>query len=248
MGGGGLFGFDESESKTKDIAPRDFTQLRGPYSAVLREEIEAGRGVTNPFAGVSDPSIFAAQLTPEELALVGEVYRSAFGSSETQAAADLRRRTIQGEFLEPDPRTRAAIQRPVLQAFEEATRQNVGAFTRAGQRVQESSPFFRAQAISERGLADALADIEVGLREAERGRQQEAAAQAEAIDATKAATQIQRLQVTALPRLVEDLGIQRGIEAFNQRVRTILAILGVTADVTRTVPGTFSESFGLQVL
>lgn len=242
-----------SRSRTRDIAPGEFRSVRPFLAATLRDlfQGEKARGpfseVTQQFRGVEDPSRFAAPISNQERTLVQGIFEEGQGTPETQAASELRRSIIAGERLEPDPRTRAALQRPVLEAFEEARRGDVGAFTRAGQRIQESSPFFRARGIAERGLADSLADIEVNLREQERGRQFEAAGQAETIDAQRAATQVQRLQATALPRLVQDLGVQRGIEAFNQRIATLLGILGLSADVTSVAPGTSSSSFGLGI-
>lgn len=247
-----------SRTSIKDRTPEELAALQGllgeTFASIFGGSLEqTGGGTRNPvfsfvpsgenpftgvaggFTGVSDPSLFAAQLSPEEEAAVARIAAEGGGTPETQAASDLRQRIISGEFLEPDARTREALQRPVLEAFEEARRGDVGAFTRAGQRIQESSPFFRARGLAERGLANALGDIEVNLREAERGRQFQAAQQAEAIDATRAATQIQRLQATALPRLVEDLGVQRGIEEFNRRMQTLLTILGLVGEVSRPV-------------
>jgi hypothetical protein len=46
---------------------------------------------------------------------------------------------------------------------------------------------------------------------------------------------IKNLQAQALPRLIQDLGVERGMEAFNNNVNSLLAVLGIGAGVTRPV-------------
>lgn len=46
---------------------------------------------------------------------------------------------------------------------------------------------------------------------------------------------IANLQAQALPRLIQDLGVERGIEAFNNNVNALLSSMGIAAGVTRPV-------------
>lgn len=61
---------------------------------------------------------------------------------------------------------------------------------------------------------------------------------------------IANLQAQALPRLIQDLGIERGTEAFNNNINSILAGLGIASGVTRPVVANSSSSssggFGLK--
>lgn len=68
-----------------------------------------------------------------------------------------------------------------------------------------------------------------GLTEAQR-QATGAGVQSQEVD-----TLIKNLQAQALPRLIQDLGIERGMEAFNNQVNALLSTLGITAGVTRPV-------------
>lgn len=89
--------------------------------------------------------------------------------------------------------------------------------------------------------------------EAERGRQFTASesGQDRALDAAKALpgvsraeidTTIANLQAQALPRLIEQLGIEQGVEQFQNQMNELLAILGIGAGVTAPVIGQESKS------
>lgn len=55
-------------------------------------------------------------------------------------------------------------------------------------------------------------------------------------------TMIKNLQAQALPRLIQDMGVERGMEAFNNQVNSLLSTLGIAAGVTRPVIGNESSS------
>lgn len=55
-------------------------------------------------------------------------------------------------------------------------------------------------------------------------------------------TAIKNLQAQALPRLIQDMGVERGMEAFNNQVNSLLAVLGIGAGVTRPVVSQESNS------
>lgn len=55
-------------------------------------------------------------------------------------------------------------------------------------------------------------------------------------------TMIKNLQAQALPRLIQDMGVERGMEAFNNQVNSLLSGLGIAAGVTRPVIGNESKS------
>lgn len=89
--------------------------------------------------------------------------------------------------------------------------------------------------------------------EAERGRRFQAgeSAQDRALEAARSLpgvsraeidTTIANLQAQALPRLIEQLGIEQGIEQFQNQMNELLAILGIGAGVTAPVIGQESRS------
>lgn len=55
-------------------------------------------------------------------------------------------------------------------------------------------------------------------------------------------TLVNNLQAQALPRLIDDLGVERGMDAFNQRVNSLLSTLGIASGVTRPVVSSSSTS------
>lgn len=150
-----------------------------------------------------------------------------------------------------------AAQRQTSQALEETLGRTLpGRFAMAGQRTQpgQSSAFDRAAAIATRGTADALGDIATNIsydaysdaanREAEAVNSELQRRSQTANSAMDRSTQVQsqevdnlikNLQAQALPRMIEDLGIERGMEVFNNRVNSLLSTLGIAAGATRPV-------------
>lgn len=53
---------------------------------------------------------------------------------------------------------------------------------------------------------------------------------------------IKNLQAQALPRLIQEMGIDRGIEAFQNQINSMLAVMGIQAGVTAPVIGNQSSS------
>lgn len=227
-----LFGGSTQEAKSQqgpvDVTPPELSRLREPFAQTLERLLGARGG--DPLAGVPQaPGPLAAPLGGNEAALLERLMGEGAGRS------DLLSRTIGGEFLRPDtnPFLQSMIeaaQRPTLQGLEETlSRVLPGRFTGAGQFVQPqgSSAFDRAAAIASRGAADALADIATNISgaafEAERGRQQEAITLSQQdVQAT-----VQNLQAQALPRLIEQLGIDKGLEQFQQRIAAVLQALSL---------------------
>lgn len=78
--------------------------------------------------------------------------------------------------------------------------------------------------------------------ENERNRQNEAAGLTTTVNAQEVDTLVKNLQAQALPRLIEEFGIERGMEQFTNRMNTLLATLGIGAGVTAPVIGQKSES------
>lgn len=225
MGLSKLFGGSESKqiSIPVDTTPAELRALRKPFVDTLTSLFESG-------GGPSYEGPLVAPITDAEQAMLLQLQQSGMGRQ------GLIEDTIAGRFLPgqegANPFLDAAIraaQRPTLEGLEETLSRTLpGRFTQAGHftQPQGSSAFDRAAAIATRGAADALADIATnmsfGAYESERGRQQ----QAIQLGQMEVDTMIKNLQAQALPRLIEDLGIERGIREYETRTQALMQLLG----------------------
>lgn len=133
-----------------------------------------------------------------------------------------------------------AAQRPTLEGLTETlTRDLPGRFTSAGQFIQPqgSSAFDRAAAIATRGAANANADIATNISYNQvndsQNRGLDAAKSLPGVNSTEVDTMIKNLQAQALPRLIQEQGIERGMALFKDRVNALMQTLGITAGVTQ---------------
>lgn len=236
---GDLFGGSEQTSTPTDVTPEEFKALRGPVADALRNLFGGGGQQLDfaggTFGGVTDPSRFTAGLAPQESDLLTRIGSlTGAPSPALTGAQSFLTSQLGGAGLSPESNpflaaTIAAAQRPLIEQFQDIQLPNlISQFTGAGQRVQPggSSAFDRAGAIASRGLASALGDISTGISsqnfQAERGRQQQAVTQASQLQTADVQNTIQGLQAVALPRLIEQFGIDRGLEEFNRRITTVL--------------------------
>jgi hypothetical protein len=89
-------------------------------------------------------------------------------------------------------------------------------------------------------------DRQFSGREGERNRQNEAAGLTSTIQTQEMDNMVKNLQAQALPRLIQEFGIERGIEQFNNKVNTLLATLGIAQGVTAPTIGQSQKSSGFQ--
>ena len=241
----GNFGFSKSKQSSKpvDITPPQYQNLRQHVGNTLQDFMQSG--------GPSYQGPFVAPITNEELASLdrvkllsqGRSNLSSLGRGETE-------RTLRGDYLDPasNPFLRSTVDaaiRPISQAREEANLADRASFARAGQRLSQSSPFARAYNIGERGYADAIGDVSTKIYganyDAERNRQVGAVAQADALDSAELTRTLEGLKAAALPRLIADLGIERGMAEFTRRAQMILDAAGIAVNAS-TLFGNKSKS------
>jgi hypothetical protein len=163
-----------------------------------------------------------------------------------------------------------AAQRPTLEGLTETlTRDLPGRFTQAGQFVQpqSSSAFDNAAALASRGAAQSLSDIATNMSyqnynaaagresdalgaelsrrfqggEGNRERAIDAAKSLPGVTATEMQTLMDALKSEGLPRLIQQQGIDKGIDLFNKRVDDFLKVMGITAGVTQPTVSTQSS-------
>jgi hypothetical protein len=243
MGGGST----EASSSQHDVTPGEYTSLRPGYASAFARNLQNYGRIEEGYEGP-----YGADITPEEQELVDQI--SSFGGAAVtpaqREAAEARLATIRGEHLVPTEQFKPWVT-AINEAFDEGTLQNVGMFTGAGHSVQDSSPFARSEAIREKARVDAIAKAGTDIYMGERGFQEAAAAGEEAqaasrqaVDAGEIQNLVDRLAATQLPRLIEDMGIERGLAQFNEEIQNLMNLFGMGAQATMPQLATSSESGG----
>ncbi len=243
-----LFGGETQKSKSTstpvDLTPSAIKGLRTPFADTIKGLLGTGTG--GGLSGIPSPTgdLVAPISSGEQNAL------ATFSADDPLQGArrDLLTKTLQGNFLPGQPGANPfmqasieAAQRPLLQGLTDTlTRTLPGRFTQAGQFTNRggSSPFDFAAARATGDTANALKDvgtnIAFGTQEAERGRQQEAVQ----LGQNEVNTMLTNLQAQALPRLIQDQGIERGQQIFQQRLQALLQALGVVTQAPLQTIGT----------
>lgn len=188
-----------------------------------------------------------APIGANEQTILDKLMANANGTApDSDATAGLKeflRRGLNGNAATDNPFLQSyieAAQRPTMQGLEETlTRSLPGRFTQNGQftQPQGSSAFDRAAAIATRGAADASGDIATKISYNQvndaQNRGLDAAKALPGVNAQEVDTMVKNLQAQALPRLIQENGIERGLALFNTRLDGLLKTLGIAAGVTQ---------------
>jgi hypothetical protein len=241
MGGFGTQSSSQQSTPTNLTAP-EFTALAGPLADAIRGLFATGGptfGGALPagWGAAPAPETLAAPVTPTQTALLGQLTSAGPGPNYA-ASQELLGRDISGANLSTgNPFINAMVQAAqgdLQRQFEGSiVPQLLSRFTGSGQEVQGqgSSAFAHEAGLAANDQAKRLADISTNLRgnayEAERARQEAAVGQAGALSQAETQRLVTTLQQAALPQLVQDLGIQRGLAEFQRRMQTLLAALGI---------------------
>lgn len=241
-----LLGSKGSPGQVIDTTPDEFEALRRPVSELLEGFATTG--------GPSFQGDFTASLSDQEQQLLSQIGGFGQQSPLTGQSSDFLSSVIGGEFLGPDSNPFLSdlidsLQGRELKNFERVTMPRLRSdFTASGQRIQpeSSSPFDEAAAISSGDLLDRLSGISTQVSaanfEQERQRQQAAVTQAGQLTQQNVDQAIQSLQASALPRLIEQLGLDKGLEEFRRRIDLILQSLqtagALSVPRTEALPGT----------
>ncbi len=251
-----LFGGSKQESQSTsgptDVTPPEIEKLRGDFVKTL-SSLFGGGG--DALAGIPKSGLTGeagtAQIGGQEQTLLDLLFKDATGGGGGRDA--LLSDTIGGKFLPgqegSNPFTQAAIeaaQRPTAQAFEDIfARALPGKFAVAGQQSKQkegSSAFDRAAGIQSRALADSLGDIATNISfgsfQQERNLQQAAIG----ISQEEAELGIEQLQASALPRLIEQFGLDKGTAEFNTRIDAILKALSIATGTPLQTVASQSQS------
>jgi hypothetical protein len=203
-------------------------------------------------------------LTGTEQARLSDVERLTTTTPPTeQAASDLVRRILGGEFLNPASNpflqsTYDAAARPLMRNWEDVIMPNLrSGFTQGGHMIQSSSPYLKA--VEQAGtrqtenLADLAARIFGGAYGQERGLMQQAIPFGADLGGQDLRRATIGLQLAGLPRQIEQMGIDKALEQFNRNTGlqlTATQIAGMLSQpqtvTTQTAgaPSTFQQILG----
>lgn len=251
-----------SQSGPVDVTPPEFKALRGPIADALRGFIGGplpqGGGTFDP----STSSIYAAPITSQEAQYVAGL---APGADPLQTASqNYINKVLSGAFLpggsQANPFLQATIQaaqRPTLQGlYDTLSRTLPGRFTANGQFIQPqgSSAFDTAAALATGRVSQTLGDIATNIAGGAYNTERQLQQGAVPLQQADVQSTISKLQASALPRLISQYGIDQGLKAFQDRIRTVLSAIQIAEGLPLTAianqstsasSGQSSESKGL---
>lgn len=174
-----------------------------------------------------------APVTQDETNALGELNANVFGADGLGAAADTQLRdTLQGKTNPFLPQAIDAAITPILRNAELQELRDRALYTGAGQKIQGSTAFTedRARSIAdtERNVGDVAAQISYDAYVQERQNQLQAVSLAN----QRFAEQREGIAALALPRLIEQLGIDRGNEEMLRRFQIIEQTLQYMGELT----------------
>ena len=264
---GGIFGGEKSQSQqqqtqtsqsqgTSTSQASSLPSNINPFTALFGGNLQnlvgsLGGGVAFPqYTGPTAPTMSGAQTGL--LSLLGGL-----GAGSGQGSQDYLSQLLSGGFLPgqggANPFLDAAItaaQRPTMQNLTQTLTQDLPSrFTQAGQFIQPntqgqggSSAFDTAAALATRGAAQAMSDIatnmSMGAYNTERQLQQQGVQLAQG----EVQTTISNLQAQALPMLIQQFGIQNGIQLFQTGISQILQFLQTLGGISGPTPVQTSQS------
>lgn len=243
------FGTQKSKSTStpSDLTPWAFKNNAASTAAKLRAIYEP-----SGLSGVPDyTGSLATPMTADESSLLGSAVDKGTSNPFAAASNRLLGDTISGRYVDPssNPFLEAyvrSMQRPTRQAFDEATLGDRATFTNAGQNINESSPYARARAIADRGLADSMGDIatKIGASVYDKERTLQAAAPGQASELLNSELKrnLDALNAASLPRLIQEQGIERGLDIYKQRLAALQNILGLATGSERATPAQTSTA------
>lgn len=242
---GGGESTQQSTSTPVDMTPAAYKglqpQLAGSLSSLLSSGVPQYSGPTTAGLGANEQSV------------LGQLMSSTGPGTERSQYLD---KALSGGFLPGQPGANpyldAAIksaQEPTRLALEQTLGRTLpGRFTMAGQSTapQGSSAFDRAAAMATGQGARALSDIATNMSyagyESERNRQTQAAQLSQAeVDTT-----IKNLQAQGLPRMIQQHGIELGMQLFQDNTKALLEVLKLIGGVTSPTIANQGQSTGTQ--
>lgn len=237
------FGGSKSSSSSKpvDMTPPEIEALRGQWAGTLGSIYSQG-------GRPAYPGPFVEPITAQETQNLGEINTAANDPTRQGYIQSV----LQGQYLPGQQNSNPFLQKAVqeaqrtnLQGLEETlTRSLPGRFTQGGHFSQPtgSSAFDRAAAIATRGVADANAGIATNMYNQQFQQERTNQQQAVQLGQQDVQTLINNLQAQGLPRLINDLGIERALQEFQGRSASLLQALQIATGAPLTSIAQESQS------
>lgn len=249
---GGSSQQSQSTSTPVDMQADEFKDLRSPFANSL------GNLMTN------GPPQYGGPLSADMTSAEGTTLNNLAGQIDPNNARNSYENDVMGgKYLNSNPYLDAAIkaaQRPTLEGLATTLGRTLpGRFTQAGQFTQAnasiddngnqtgtggggSSAFDRAAAVATRGAANAVGDIATNMSFGNYTNERNQQTQVAGLNQQEVQTTIAGLQAQALPRMIQEMGIQRGIDLFKTNIQAVLDTLRTIAGVTAPVVANQSQS------
>lgn len=244
-----MVGFAQDESTSKDMIPWPYQQMRQPVAQGMAPWLNWN---TMPQYGED----FTSPMLPAEAGNLGNLGQMASGQSLEIPSERQLSDTLAGKYLdiESNPWLRGtydAAARSVLDSSNEAFMGQRSAFTGQQQRPTSSSPMAAAESRLSRDrditLANLSSQIFSPAYQNERQIQAQAAKTARDFMSFQFDKVVQNQKEQALPRLIEQYGLDKGTEMFNTRMQAFIAILSTAAGLTDYKSGSESSGFNVSV-
>lgn len=267
-----LGGTEGQPGRAEDITPQQFRQLRDPVSNALQGVLQNQQGfqgrMAAPLTGAEQQQISELQQFSPATQAREQALQSLTGEASGAAgqAENLMSQILSNQQLTPEgnPALAQAIetaQQPILEQFGDQAAQQRAEFTQAGQQIQPgaSSPFQAAQADLQSGIAQALSEATTNLVQQERELQQNAMQQALTQNLQEAQTaagieagineqqlnsMMRNLEAQELPRMVEQMGLDKGLEEFHRQRNELMQALQTSGQLASPSPIQFQGTQG----
>lgn len=240
------------------------------YSNPVNETNPALSGLANPLSGslsdlLSSWGLSGPQYSGQTTAPLSSGESSLLNNSNLTApgadAGSYIKSVLNGDYMpgsaNQNPFLAGAItaaQRPTLDNLNQVlTRALPGAFSKAGQSIQANGPdnsnggssaFDRAAALAYQSAANTSTDIasNIGSNAYNTGIQQQE--NAASLDQQQVQTTVQALQAEALPRLIQQNGLDAGVSLFQSGITNLLSLLQLVGGAQNPVIANQSYSNG----
>lgn len=224
-----------SRSRQIDLAPKEYKKQRGFVADTLRDYVTGG--------GPKVEGPFTAAITPGETSALEQFRQNAFDPGGVGAAADAQLKATLGD-PNSNPFLQAMIdaaQRPLIQSAQLQELRDRANFTGTGQKIQASTAFQENRNNAIRDTEQQVADVATRLAYEERQNQLQAATLAN----SRLSEQREGIAALALPRMIEQFGIDAGNKELQRRFQAMEQALTVLANLTQ--PSMSTRSFGWNV-
>lgn len=246
-----LFGGGQtsSTSVSTPINMNPFTAaLQGPLTNQLTGLLGTGINQYNPTT--QNVSQYSAPIGANEQAALGNLQTAAGGPNNRSNYINS---VLQGNYLPGSPGGNpflsaaiTAAQRSTAQNLQDTLSRSLpGQFLAAGHNVNPtngSSAFDTAAALYASRSAQSMADIATNMSNANYQAERQNQQQAVGLGQQEVQTAINNLQAQALPRLIQQYGIDQGLQEYQSRTNQLLQLLATAGGIAQPVIGTQTQS------